>query len=390
MGIMGGNNINKEKNKQQRKALNAWARNNYVGSIIAGTGFGKSRCGVLACKHVLDRIADSKAAILVPTIQLQEQFAEEFHKWDCASYLDRVEIICYQSAYKLQNEKYALVVCDEVHLGLSREYIKFFKNNHYTSILAMTATWPEDVYHKIELLKIAPKVYEITLDQCVAMNLVSPYEIYCIPLELTFGEKLEYDDIQREFVEHKVALGPDAFSLAKVFIKSPQASSEEKYHAAGFYKTIRERKAIVDQAYAKIEKFKEIVNENLDNKIITFGGLNAFTSKLAESVEPLAEVYHSKRTLKQRREALRRFKEGEVNVLCSTKALNQGFDIPSANVGIICGLTSKALSMIQRIGRLIRFEENKIGKIYILYVKDSQEEKWLRNSVRDLKGVKWL
>jgi len=87
---------------------------------------------------------------------------------------------------------------------------------------------------------------------------------------------------------------------------------------------------------------------------------------------------------------LRRFKEGEVNVLCSTKALNQGFDIPNANVGIICGLTSKALSMIQRIGRLIRFEEGKIGKIYILYIKNSQEEKWLTNSVKDLSGVKWL
>jgi superfamily II DNA or RNA helicase len=237
---------------------------------------------------------------------------------------------------------------------------------------------------------MAPKIYEITLDQCVAMNLVSPYKIYCIPLELTFGERLEYDDIHREFVEHKVALGPDAFNLAKVFIKSAKASSEEKYHAAGFYKTIRERKAIIDQANAKIDKFKELINDNLDKRIISFGGLNEFTTKLAESVNPLAEIYHSKRTLKQRREALRRFKEGEVNILCSTKALNQGLDIPNANVGIICGLTSKALSMIQRIGRLIRFEKNKIGKIYILYIKDSQEEKWLKNSVRDLNEVTWV
>jgi len=385
-----GSNINDEKDKQQRAALNAWARLRCTGSIIAGTGFGKSRCGVLACEYILGRIPDAKAIILVPTIQLQEQFAEEFHKWGCGNYLDRVEIMCYQSAYKLQGKEYELVICDEVHLGLSKQYRKFFKNNSYNRLLCMTATIPEDVEYKLELLKMAPKVYEITLDQCVEMGLVSPYEIYCIPLELTFGERLLYDDIHREFVDHKVALGPDAFNLAKVFIKSTQASSEEKYHAAGFYKTIRERKGLVDTASAKVTKFKELVNNNLDKRIITFGGLNAFTDTLAESVDPLAEVYHSKKTLKQRREALRRFKEGEVNVLCSTKALNQGFDIPNANVGIICGLTSKALSMIQRIGRLIRFEEGKIGKIYILYIKNSQEEKWLTNSVRDLSGVKWL
>ena len=46
--------------------------------------------------------------------------------------------------------------------------------------------------------------------------------------------------------------------------------------------------------------------------------------------------------------------------------------------------------MIQRIGRLIRFEEGKVGKIYILYIEDSQEKKWLTNSLRELNGVKWL
>ena len=76
--------------------------------------------------------------------------------------------------------------------------------------------------------------------------------------------------------------------------------------------------------------------------------------------------------------------------MCSTKALNQGLDIPNANLGIICGITSKSLSMIQRVGRLIRFEEGKIGKVVILYVKESQEEKWLKNSVKTLNNVKWL
>ena len=45
--------------------------------------------------------------------------------------------------------------------------------------------------------------------------------------------------------------------------------------------------------------------------------------------------------------------------------------------------------MIQRVGRLLRFQEGKIGKIIILYVKDSQEEKWLKQSVKDLNNVIW-
>ena len=76
------------KDKEQKKALNSWAKNGYCGSIIAGTGFGKSRCGVLAVCHVLDKeSSSSKAQVLVPTTQLQKQFKEEFIKWDKETYL---------------------------------------------------------------------------------------------------------------------------------------------------------------------------------------------------------------------------------------------------------------------------------------------------------------
>jgi len=45
--------------------------------------------------------------------------------------------------------------------------------------------------------------------------------------------------------------------------------------------------------------------------------------------------------------------------------------------------------MIQRVGRLVRFQENKVGKIIILYVADSQEEKWLKNATKTLNNVVW-
>ena len=382
--------IYETKDKEQRIALNNWAVNNYTGSIIAGTGFGKSRCGVMAINHILNKHGGTRALVLVPTVQLQDQFTEEFNKWECQDCLDRVEVMCYQSAYKLSGEHYDIVVCDEIHLGLSQEYRKFFKNNTYDNILCLTATPPEEPKYRLYLHTIAPTIYTLTLDECVALDLVAPYEIYCVPLELTVEERSEYKRINNLFISHKMALEPNAFDFAKIALKSPNVSYELKSHAAGFYKTIRERKGIVDRAHNKIETFKKIVYNNLDSKIITFGGLNEFTDTLAASISPLAEVYHSKISKKKRIEALRRFREDEVNVLCSTKALNQGFDIPNANLGIVCGLTSKALSMIQRVGRLIRWEKGKTGKVYVLYVKDSQEEKWLKNAVWDLKGVKWL
>ena len=72
-------NILKIKSAEQKNALNSWASKGFVGSIIAGTGFGKSRCGVLAAAHAIEQ-SGGKGLLLVPTTQLQTQFEDEFRK----------------------------------------------------------------------------------------------------------------------------------------------------------------------------------------------------------------------------------------------------------------------------------------------------------------------
>tara|TARA_Y100001937_G_scaffold102115_1_gene140293 strand:- start:4389 stop:5549 length:1161 start_codon:yes stop_codon:yes gene_type:complete len=384
-------NINKTRDEEQKKALNSWAQAGYTGSIIAGTGFGKSRCGVLAVSHVYNIDSDSKILILVPTVQLQTQFAEEFTKWGLEDCLDNVDILCYQSAYKLVGNHYSLVLCDEIHLGLSPEYRKFFENNTYDRLLCMTATLPEEIEYKQLLATLSPTVYKITLDQCVAKGIVSPYNIYCMPVQLTSTEKDEYKKINNSFVYYKYQLGQfNAFDEAKRIMGDKNAHPADKKCAVMFYRAIRERKKIVDFASNKITQFQKLVLNNMDSKILAFSGANDFTDQMCASVSPLSASYHSKVTKKKREQAIEDFRSGKINVLCSTKALNQGLDIPDANMGVMCGITSKSLPMIQRVGRLIRFQEGKVGEIYILYVENSQEEKWLKNAVKSLNNVNWL
>jgi len=397
-----GNSINKVKDSEQRKALNEWVKQGYIGSIIAGTGFGKSRCGVLALGKLIrnhiwkynqhgDRIVHATVLVLVPTVQLKAQFKGEFIKWGYEDVLDDIEFMCYQSAYKLKNNHYDIILCDEIHLGLSNEYRKFFIKNTYDKLLCMTATLPEEEEYRHLLGMLAPTVYTITLDECVSLGIVAPYNIYCKPVSLTDAERKEYKTINNQFVYYKYQLGDfNAFDEAKRLIGNNNAHPADRKVAAEFYKSIRERKKIVDFAKNKITAFQVLVANNVEKRILGFSGANDFTDKLVDSVTPLAMAYHSKKTKKHKETALTSFKDGSINILCSTKALNQGLDIPDANMGIICGITSKSLSMIQRVGRLIRFQKGKIGEIYILYVENSQEEKWLKSATKSLNNVNWL
>tara|TARA_R100001591_G_scaffold112813_1_gene125500 strand:+ start:637 stop:1809 length:1173 start_codon:yes stop_codon:yes gene_type:complete len=369
------------KSKEQSNALNAWHKAGYCGSIIAGTGFGKSRCGVLAVAHALEN--GGRAIVLVPTVQLQEQFAEEFKKWGHTALLTRVEIVCYASAHKLNDNHYEIVVCDEVHLGLSPVYRKFFERNTYDKILCMTATLPEEDEYKLLLRDLAPTVYTITIDECVAKGLVAPYDIYCIPVELTEVERAAYKKANNLFVQCKYRLGGfDAFNEANRILRGGPG---DKGAAAQFFNSIRQRKAVVQHAENKLSMAKHIAAHHTGEKILTFSGTNEFTNMMAEELDGL--VYHSGKTKKKREQTLEDFKATDGAVLCSTKALNQGFDVPDVGVGIIAGLESKSLPMIQRVGRLIRFQKGKRGRVYILYVATSQEEKWMDQATKTLHNV---
>ena len=373
------------KDREQRKALNLWAKYGYKGSIIAGTGFGKSRCGVLAIGKLLKE--NERALVLVPTTQLQDQFAEEFKKWDYENVLSQITIMCYQSAHKFRDEHFDIVVCDEIHLGLSSVYRKFFEQNTYDKLLCLTATIPEEVEYMQYLFQLAPVRYKITLDECVALGLVAPYEIVCVPIELNEDDKAAYKKANNKFVQAKYRIGGfNTFDDAKLILSGK--IDGDKGGAKMFFDAIRERKQVVQNATSKIDKAKELISNHNDDKILVFSGNNSFTESMADALGGL--YYHSGLGKTRRAKVLERFLEESERVLCSTKALNQGFNVPDANIGIIAGLDSKSLPLIQRVGRLLRYKQGKSGKIYILYVKDSQEEKWVTSAVKPLTNVTWL
>ena len=83
-------------------------------------------------------------------------------------------------------------------------------------------------------------------------------------------------------------------------------------------------------------------------------------------------------------ENLNLLKSGKsITRISAAKALNEGMDIPDISMAIIASGTSKTKDMIQRIGRAVRWEEGKQAVIFRIYIKDSQEEKWVASSQED-------
>jgi superfamily II DNA or RNA helicase len=378
------------KDTEQRKACILLERSKFRGAIIAGTGYGKTRVGAKCILRILS-LDDKPALVLVPFDHLKQRFEDEFNALGSFP-KDRIQMECYASIKKLNPLDYSIIVCDEIHLGLTDQCMKFYNAGPESRIVTLTATLPDDSEYRNRLLSLVPVVYSITLDECVTMGLIAPYKIQCISVPLSSKEQIDYKQVNLNFGYWKGKLGFSPFDFAQTIISNSSRYSKEEMNAAlGFFRAIRQRKNLVDHAENKIVVCKEL-SKNPTKKLI-FGGDNAFTDKIAAAI-PNSRTYHSKIKSKLREAAIDDFRTSRTDTLCSTKALNQGLDIPDAGLGIVCGLTSKALTMIQRTGRLVRIDPKdptKSGLVIVIYVRDSQEEKWLRNALIgiDPTNVSW-
>jgi superfamily II DNA or RNA helicase len=78
-------------------------------------------------------------------------------------------------------------------------------------------------------------------------------------------------------------------------------------------------------------------------------------------------------TRAERDQALADFRAGELLALVSARVLNEGLDVPDAEVAIVVGGTSGEREHVQRVGRLLRPLPGKRALVYELVVTGTHE-----------------
>ena len=104
-------------------------------------------------------------------------------------------------------------------------------------------------------------------------------------------------------------------------------------------------------------------------------------------------IYNTDLNDDERQENLEKFKAGNLNVLVSCTALDEGFDMPEADGAMILSASSSKRQRIQRMGRVLRITANKENALIVtVYSSKTEYEKLLEESNRyKLEGVpvKW-
>ena len=355
----------------QEEAKQAVIKNN-GGMIAMATGSGKSRVAVELAKYYINSV-DKSLSLIVPTEKLRdENWKEEYSKWN-ADYLWTPTIrLCYASASKIQNKDLELAILDEGH-NITELSSEFFSNNKVERTVLLTATPPSDPVKKEILKSLGIKlVYEVTLDQAVRLGFVAPYKITVVSVALDNttknipgGTKLKpfMTTESAAYAYHCKAI------QQAMFDKTPSGKKRHQF-------AILRRMQFIYKIPSKTEVIKFLLEKVIpqDDRSLIFCG----SIEQAEAVCP--NRYHSKSGDK----AYNAFKAEEINRLSCVKAINEGHNFPGVDSGIVGQLNSKEKDLVQRIGRLIRYRPGHEAHLYIVVSESTQDEKWLENAVENL------
>tara|TARA_R110000868_G_scaffold248084_1_gene504463 strand:+ start:1245 stop:2417 length:1173 start_codon:yes stop_codon:yes gene_type:complete len=359
---------------RQIEGLRKWKSNGFSGIACYPTGFGKTYTAIMGIKGMIKQKDIKSVLIIVPTIELKNQWETELaiHKVKIA------EVLVINTAVKrIHNVDF--LILDEIHRYAAETFKNIFLKATYKYIMGLTATLErEDGLHDV-ILSYLQVFDEITVNEALENEWISPYEVYNISVPFGDGDAVAYKKADNSFKHFAAQLGrgAEAFKTAQLWISS--SDKKEQGIAAAYYKCMRNRKTICLNNSNKIGVIKQIVDIFEDRNGLLFSATTEFADSLQTKLGDISLTFHSKLTKKNQEYVIKRFKDKRTKVrfLSSVKALNEGFNVPDCSLGIIAGSNSTKRTFIQQLGRVVRFQPDKEALVINLYTPETQEEKWM-------------
>ncbi len=386
----------------QADALNAWDRRGGRGVVEAVTGTGKTMVGVAAALDELDR--RGQVVVLVPTVELQNQWVGELElRLSAGERIGRMgagsgdSLATHDVLVAVVNTARALdvrpirqgglLVADECHrYGSAVNQLAL--DTRFRRRLGLSATYAREDDGNLAWLDpyFGGTCFRLGYARAVGDGVTARFTVTSVGVRFSPGEQARYDELTdlmgrlraRLIGQHGVP--PEPFGAFMQAVSSLAAGDGQGSGAARAYRQamLGRRRLLADTPAkdAALELMAPAVCD-ADRTII-------FTQSIAASERAGAVlggcgidvgVMHSMLHQRDRREALRRFASGELRALSAPRVLDEGIDVPVADLAVIVGASRSRRQMIQRMGRVLRRKpDGRPARFGVLFVEGTVED----------------
>jgi superfamily II DNA or RNA helicase len=374
--LASGARVHREPHPYQTEALEAWRGQRGRGVVVLPTGSGKSHVAVLA-------IDDKRRSALVvaPTLDLVRQWYDLLTTTFGGPVgvvgggehdVHPLTVTTYDSLYlhaEHLGARFGLVVFDECHHLPSPAYAMAASALLAPFRLGLTAT-PERTDGRERDLDalIGPEAYRKDIVE-LSGDYLAEYETERVSIELSPEERALHDAeraIYREFVtSHGIRMSqPSGWGE---FIMLSARTAEGRRAMAAY----RKQREIAFAPRAKLDYLEHLLHLHRGDRAILFTQDNA--TAYAISARFLVPVLTHQTKVRERSAILAGLGAGTFHAVATSRVLNEGVDVPDANVAVILSGSGTVREHVQRLGRILRKRGDKRAVLYELVTEATTE-----------------
>ncbi len=370
-------NVHQEPYPYQKQALNQWLKNKSRGVIVLPTGSGKTYLATLGIEK-----RQRSTLLVVPTIDLMNQWYDTLNStFDAnigligAGYyeVEDITITTYDSAY-IHMERignlFGLIIFDECHHLPGETYSLSASFCLAPFRLGLTAT-PEraDGQHHLLDELIGKTVYRKEITE-LSGDYLADYETIKLTVELSDEQIREYIAERETYLNflRKYRINMSAGDGWNRFIMLASQSQEGRKAFASY----RRQKELALGAPGKIKVLEKLLHKHRSDRVIVFTQDNQTVYDISRRFLVPAITHQTK--VKERSEILSNFNEGIYTVVVTSKVLNEGVNVPEANVAVVLSGSGSIMEHVQRLGRILRKKEGKKALLYEVVTSRTTEE----------------
>jgi superfamily II DNA or RNA helicase len=369
--------VHREPRPYQTEAVAAWKRAKGRGVVVLPTGAGKSHVATLC---IDDR--RRSALVIAPTLDLVRQWYDLLRATFGGPVgvlgggehdVQALTVATYDSAHLHMDHlgaRFGLVIFDEVHHLPSASYAMAAKACLAPYRLGLTATPERTDGREADLTAlVGPIVYRKEIGE-LAGDFLAEYDVERVAIELSAEERVEYDReraIYRDFVGmHHIRMSSPTGWRDFVLLSSRGADGRRAMLA------YRRQRALAFAASAKLDFVDYLLHTHRRDRSILFTQDNA-TAYLVSRRFLIPVITHQTK-VRERSAILAAFSGGELGAVVTSKVLNEGVDVPDANVAVVISGSGSVREHVQRLGRVLRKREGKRATLYELVTAATSEE----------------